>query len=90
MSIKASCSFHKGLPTIAYLKANIILMRRQFVIFVFLSINCMMVDAEEKIELKAITVTGQQDDVSTRRDAATQKVIIERKEIESLGVSTIG
>lgn len=68
---------------------NIKYIRPQLVIF-FLSINCMMVHAEEKIELKAITVTGQQDDVSTRRDAATQKVIIERKEIESLGVSTIG
>ncbi|MDP2154302.1 MAG: TonB-dependent receptor [Methylotenera sp.] len=64
-------------------------MRLQLIIF-YLSFNCIIAHAEERIELDAITVTGQQDDVSTRRDAATQKVIIERKEIESLGVSTIG
>ncbi len=42
------------------------------------------------VELKTIKVIGQQDDVSARRDAATQKVIVDRKEIESLGALTIG
>ncbi len=46
--------------------------------------------AEQAVELETIKITGQQDDISARRDAATQKVIVERKEIESFGVSTIG
>ena len=46
--------------------------------------------AEQAVELETIKITGQQDDVSARRDAATQKVIVERKEIESLGVQTVG
>ncbi|HOY70327.1 MAG TPA: TonB-dependent receptor [Methylotenera sp.] len=46
--------------------------------------------AEEAIELETIKITGQQDDVSARSDAATQKVIVDRKEIESLGVQTVG
>lgn len=46
--------------------------------------------AEEAIVLDTIKITGQQDEISERRDAATQKVIIGRKEIESLGVLTIG
>ncbi len=56
----------------------------------FLSISCIIAHAEEKIELEEISITSQQDDLSVRRDAATQKVIVEREEIESLGVSTIG
>lgn len=46
--------------------------------------------AEDAIQLETIKITGQQDDVSERRDAATQKVIINRQEIERLGVLTIG
>ena len=48
------------------------------------------IQAEEAIVLDTIKITGQQDEVSERRDAATQKVVIGRKEIESLGVLTIG
>jgi iron complex outermembrane receptor protein len=46
--------------------------------------------AEDAIVLDTIKITGQQDDTSERRDAVTQKVVISRKEIESLGVMTIG
>ncbi|NOT16273.1 MAG: TonB-dependent receptor [Methylotenera sp.] len=46
--------------------------------------------AEEAVTLEPMKITGEQDDVSARRDATTQKVIVERKEIESLGVMTIG
>ena len=46
--------------------------------------------SEEPIKLETIKITGQQDDVSERRDATTQKVIVNRQEIERLGVLTIG
>ncbi len=49
-----------------------------------------LVNAEETaIELKSITVTGERDDIAMRRDAATQKVIIDRKEIDNMSVTTI-
>lgn len=46
--------------------------------------------AEESTTLETITVTGARDDVTMRRDAATQKVIIDRKELDSYSVMTIG
>ncbi|MBU1425072.1 MAG: TonB-dependent receptor [Gammaproteobacteria bacterium] len=46
--------------------------------------------AEDQPALKEITVTGQMSDVAERRDATTQKVILNRKDIENLGVITIG
>lgn len=46
--------------------------------------------AETPVILETITVNGARDDVTMRRDATTQKVIVDRKEIESLGVLTIG
>ncbi|NOS98435.1 MAG: TonB-dependent receptor [Methylotenera sp.] len=46
--------------------------------------------AEEGTTLETITVTGARDDVTMRRDAATQKVIIDRKELDSYSVMTIG
>lgn len=45
---------------------------------------------EEPTALKEITVTAKGVDVSERRDSTTQKVIVDRKEIENLGVMTIG
>lgn len=63
-------------------------------LFLVASIVATDAQAEEAVELKTIKIIGentsQQDDVSARRDAATQKVIVNRKEIENLGVMTIG
>jgi outer membrane receptor for ferrienterochelin and colicins len=61
-----------------------------YLVVLFLIISSMVTKAEETIELEQISITGQRDDLTIRRDAATQKVIVERAEIESLGVSTIG
>jgi len=46
--------------------------------------------AEEPATLKEITVTAKSADVAERRDANTQKIILDRREIENLGVMTIG
>ena len=47
--------------------------------------------AAEEITLKPVTVTSSGDnDVADRRDAATQKIIINRADIEAMGVLTIG
>jgi iron complex outermembrane receptor protein len=46
--------------------------------------------AEEQPSLKEITVTAKSSDVAERREATTQKVVLERKDIENLGVMTIG
>lgn len=59
-------------------------------LFMFASFVVTYADAEEAVELETIKITDQQDDISERRDAATQKVIVDRKEIESLGVQTVG
>lgn len=45
---------------------------------------------EEPVTLKEVTVTAKSADVAERRDSTTQKVIVDRKEIENLGVMTIG
>lgn len=46
--------------------------------------------AEEEKTLKEVTVTARGSDVTERRESTTQKVVLERKEIENLGVMTIG
>ncbi len=47
--------------------------------------------AEPETTLKAVTVTGASDNsVEERRTAATQKTVVERKEIEALGGLTVG
>lgn len=46
--------------------------------------------ADEPPTLKEVNVTAKSADVSERRDASTQKIILDRKEIENLGVMTIG
>ena len=48
------------------------------------------VRAEEPQTLPEVKVTGKADDVAERREATTQKVMLERKDIESMGVMTIG
>jgi len=45
---------------------------------------------EEPTTLKEVTVTAKGVDISERRDSTTQKVIVDRKDIENLGVMTIG
>ena len=45
---------------------------------------------EEPATLKEVTVTAKSADVAERRDATSQKVILDRKEIGNLGVMTIG
>lgn len=59
-------------------------------LFLFASCAATCAQAEEAVELETIRITDQQDDISARRDAATQKVIVDRKEIESLGALTVG
>lgn len=54
-----------------------------------LSLPCIAF-CEEPTTLKEVTVTAKSADVAERRDATSQKVILDRKEIENLGVMTIG
>ena len=46
--------------------------------------------AEEKQTLQEINVSGKREDVAVRRESSTQKVILDRKEIEKMSVMTIG
>lgn len=46
--------------------------------------------AEDAQTLKEVVVTGSATDVEARREATTQKIVLERKDIENLGVMTIG
>jgi len=46
--------------------------------------------AEDQPSLKEITVTAKGTDVAERREATTQKVVMDRKEIEKMSVMTIG
>jgi outer membrane receptor for ferrienterochelin and colicins len=46
--------------------------------------------SEDQPALKEITVTGKGTDVEERRDSMSQKVILNRKDIENLSVITIG
>lgn len=46
--------------------------------------------AEEEPSLKEVTVTGVRDTVTERRESSTQKIVLERKDIENMGVMTIG
>jgi iron complex outermembrane receptor protein len=47
--------------------------------------------AADEIKLKEVTVTASsEDDIVERRQSATQKVIIDRQDIENMGVLTIG
>ncbi len=46
--------------------------------------------AEGQPVLQEVTVTGKQEDIAARRDATTQKVVVGRKDIENMGVMTIG
>ncbi len=63
---------------------------KHFVIAVFgISFSCAAL-GEEPATLKEVTVTAKSADVAERRDATSQKVILDRKEIENLGVMTIG
>lgn len=40
--------------------------------------------------MKEVTVTSKRSDVAERRESTTQKIVLDRKEIENLGVMTIG
>ncbi|MEQ1602521.1 MAG: TonB-dependent receptor [Methylophilaceae bacterium] len=47
--------------------------------------------AEEVVQkLEEIKVSGKRDDISERRESGSQKIIIDRNEIESMSVMTIG
>lgn len=46
--------------------------------------------AEELIRADAVSVAGERDTTELRKDAATQKTVIDRKEIENLSVMTVG
>ncbi len=54
-----------------------------------LSLPCVAF-GEEPITLKEVNVIAKSADVAERRDSTSQKVIVDRKEIENLGVMTIG
>lgn len=47
-------------------------------------------NAEDPQTLQEIKVTGKTEDIAERREATTQKVILDRKEIEKMSVMTIG
>ena len=44
----------------------------------------------EGVELEPVTVTGKQTDTERRRNASTQKTVIDRKEVEAMGGLTVG
>lgn len=46
--------------------------------------------AEEQQTLKEVNVTAVADAVTERRESSTQKVVMDRKEIEKMSVMTIG
>ena len=46
--------------------------------------------AEDQVVLPEVKVTAKTDDITERRAASTQKLVLERKDIENLGVMTIG
>jgi outer membrane receptor for ferrienterochelin and colicins len=48
------------------------------------------VHAEDPKTLEEIKVTGKTEDIAERREATTQKIILDRKEIEKMSVMTIG
>ena len=46
--------------------------------------------AAETLKIESVEVAGARDDTEMRKDAATQKVVFGRKEIENLSVMTVG
>lgn len=46
--------------------------------------------AEEPASLPEVEVVGNSDAVSERRESVTQKITVERKDIENMGVMTVG
>ena len=46
--------------------------------------------AEETLKIQSVDVAGARDETEMRKDAATQKVVFGRKEIENLSVMTVG
>ena len=46
--------------------------------------------AEETLRIQSVDVAGARDETDMRKDAATQKVVVGRKEIENLSVMTAG
>ena len=63
-------------------------MKRLFSLLI-LSSGAALVCAEEIQTLDEIKVTGKRDDVSERRESSTQKVVVDRREIENMSVMTI-
>ncbi|MDP1870263.1 MAG: TonB-dependent receptor [Gallionella sp.] len=63
-------------------------MKRLFSLLI-LSSGAVLVCAEEIQTLDEIKVTGKRDDVSERRESSTQKVVVDRREIENMSVMTI-
>lgn len=45
--------------------------------------------AEDQPALQEVTVTGKQEDVAARRDSTTQKVVLDREEIEKMSAMTV-
>jgi iron complex outermembrane receptor protein len=60
------------------------------VVFAVCSLLACSAWGEEQPTLKEVVVTGKNTDVEARREATTQKIVLERKDIENLGVMTIG
>ena len=60
------------------------------VLFLFSLAIPVTVWSEEPPMLQEVTVTAKGADVAERRGSTTQKVIVDRKDIENLGVRTIG
>jgi iron complex outermembrane receptor protein len=46
--------------------------------------------AEEPLSLQEIKVTAKNDDVGERRESTSQKIIVDRKQIDNMSVMTIG
>lgn len=63
---------------------------KRLAVFLVLSVLTPLVCAEETQTLDEVKVTGKRSDVTERRESSTQKVVLDRKEIEKLSAQNIG
>lgn len=58
--------------------------------FVLFSVFSSLAHSEDQTTLKEVTVTATGVDIAERREATTQKVVLDRKEIEKMSAMTVG
>ena len=63
---------------------------KRWVLLVVNLVAVIPVSAEEPATLPEVEVIGNSNAVSERRESVTQKITVERKDIENMGVMTVG